>query len=142
MNCHLPEEEKTVANGNLQMNLYDLNKQIISQLPSLTEEQQDVAQNIIGDYIADLDQEFYMLLGRDINYYTLFQTVKGGNEGEVLSTAVEEVWACADYLGEIKSVEETDDGAVEIWVQAREEGSEPMAMYLFGYDGGVIKCVR
>ena len=130
MNCHLPEDKK--VEGNLQMNLYDLNKQIISQMPNETA---DKAIETIKQYMVEMENTFYMLLCRDINYYTLFYIVDYITE----PAAADEVFACASDLGAVKSVERTEDGAaVEIWFQA--EGEEPAAMYLFGYDGGVIEC--
>ena len=134
MNCHLPEEQR--VNGNLQMNLYDMNKQIISQMPVLEGEAVDKAITTIKNYMVTMGHAFYMLLCRDINYYTLFHIVDYISE----PAAAYEAFACAGDLGAVKSVELTEDGtAVEIWFQA--EGEEPMAMYLFGYDGGVIECV-
>ena len=140
MNCHLPEEEKTVANGNLQMNLYDMNKQIISQMAILNKEDLENSKLIITDYMKNKGNKFYMLLCKDINYYTLFQTVSGSNEGEALLAAADEVIACAAYNGAIKAIDTVNDNdAIEIWVHPEDE--EPVAMYLFGYDVGVIKCV-
>ena len=132
MKSHISEQPK--LNGELQMNLYDVNKQIISQLPSLDEQQMEAAKKVIRDYIVNGAQEFYMLLGRDINYYTVFQITGEGN------SAANEILECANYLGDIKSVEKTEDGAVEIWVHSREEDSTPTVLYLFIYDLGVIKC--
>ena len=134
MKSHIPEEEMAVANGNLQMNLYDLNKQVISQLPGLNSEQLYHARVMISDYMKDCGHTFYMLLCRDVNYYTLFHLVDYIADPE----AGAEVLECAACVGQIKSVEETGDGAVEIWVQP--EDAEPVAMYLFGYDGGVVEC--
>ena len=136
MNCHLPEEEPKI-NGNLQINLYDMNKQIISQMPTLKNEAVDKAIGVIKQYIEETEQTFYMMLCRDLNYYTLFHIVDYLTE----PAAADEVIACASELGAIKSVERAEnEGAVEIWFQPID--SEPVAMYLFGYDGGVIECVR
>ncbi len=132
MKSHISEQPK--LNGELQMNLYDVNKQIMSQLPTLDEEQMKTAKKVICDYIVNGAQEFYMLLGRDINYYTVFQITGEGN------SAASEILECANYLGDIKSVEKTEDGAIEIWVHSREEDSTPTVLYLFIYDLGVIKC--
>lgn len=136
MKCHMPEEETPVVNGNMQMNLYDMNKQIISQMPSLNADGIEQATAVVSDYVADTKNTFYMLLCRDINYYTLFHMVDYITEPTVAC----EVLNCALDIGIIKSVETTGDGAIEIWVEPTGEGSEPVAMYLFGYDGGVIEC--
>ena len=135
MNFYLPEEEKPKVNGELQLNLYDLNKQIISQLPILQNETMDEAMDKIKQYIKDMENTFYMLLCRDFNYYTLFHIVDYITEPDAAS----EVIACAGELGQIKIVDTNDDGAMEIWVHPAD--SEPVVMYLFGYDGGVIECM-
>ena len=133
MNCRIPKEE-VKANGNLQMNLYDLNKQIISQMPALDEEGVERALMTVMAYIKNTENKFYMLLCRDINYYTLFNISTNITE----PYACEEVLACAKDLGAVKSVEVNDNNAIEIWVQG--EDDEARVMYLFPYDGGVIEC--
>ena len=135
MNCYLPEEEKPKINGELQLNLYDLNKQIISQLPALKNEAIDEAIEKIKQYVKNMENTFYMLLCRDFNYYTLFHIVDYISEPDAAS----EIIACANDLGEVKIVEPNEDDAVEIWVHPVD--SEPVVMYLFGYDGGVIECI-
>ena len=133
MNCRIPKEE-TKASGNLQMNLYDLNKQIISQMPTLDEDGINLALMIIAAYIKNTENKYYMLLCKDINYYTLFNISTTITE----PYACEEVLACAGDLGVLKSVEVNDNDAVEIWVQ--DEQGEAMVMYLFPYDAGVVEC--
>ena len=134
MNCRIPKEE-TKASGNLQMNLYDLNKQIIAQMPALDEEGIEYSLMTIMAYIKNTKNQFYMLLCKDINYYTIFNISTAITE----PYACEEVIACAREWGVIKSVEITDNNAVEIWVQ--DEDNEARVMYLFPYDAGVIECI-
>ena len=75
-----------------------------------------------------------MLLCRDLNYYTLFVI---DLESDV--RIEQEVLECLKELGTIKSVEEFEDkNVVEIWVQP--EDSDPVVMYFFNYDKGVIPC--
>ena len=133
MNCRVPKEE-IKANGSLQMNLYDLNKQIMSQMPTLDEEGVDRALMTIMAYMKNTENKYYMLLCREENYYTLFNISTTITE----PYACEEVLACAGDLGVVKSVEVNDNGAVEIWVQL--DQGEARVMYLFPYDGGVIEC--
>ena len=133
MNCNIPKEETKVS-GNLQMNLYDLNKQIISQMPALDEDGIDLALMTIAAYIKNTGNKYYMLLCKDINYYTLFNISTTITE----PYACEEVLACACDLGVPKSIEVNDNDAVEIWVQ--DEQGEAMVMYLFPYDMGVVEC--
>lgn len=136
MKSHINEEENIKANGHLQMKLYDINKQIIAQQTKYSIEQLDEARATISEYIKNHNNNFYMLLCRDINYYTLFQIISELKEPD----AATEILECADFIGDIKSVSK-EDSAIEIWVHPREEEQEPIAMYLFPYDGGVIKCI-
>ena len=131
MNCHLPEEE-TKAVGNLQMNLYDMNKQLISQMPILNDEDLKSCRQTIHNYLLAKQSKFYMLLCKDINYYTLLHVVAEG------PAAADEVIECVKCLGDVKSVDMNENDAIEIWVQ--EEVRGPMVMYLFSYDAGVIEC--
>ena len=135
MNSHIPEEEKVVANGNLQMNIYDLNKQIISQMATLSDEDLEDSRQLIRDYFQEHENEFYMLLCKDISYYTLFHIVDYITE----PAAADEVIECIKCIGAVKSIDLTEgESAIEVWAQ--EEGRDPMVMYLFPYDTGVIEC--
>ena len=133
MNCHLPEEE-TKATGNIQMNMYDLNKQLMSQCPCLDKEQMYDAKDIINEYGKETRNKYYMLLCRDINYYTLFNI-------DLETSALEDfgsvVLDCVTDIGAIKAVDQAE-GAIEIWVHPTEQ--EPLVMYLFTYDSGVVSC--
>ena len=55
----------------LSFSVYDMNKQIISQLPSLTPEE---IKEKLADAVAKLNEKdkAYMLLFKDMEYYTLF----------------------------------------------------------------------
>ena len=133
MKCHLPEEE-TKANGTLQMNLYDLNKQIISQMAILSEEDLVDSKTLIRDYLREQNNYFYMLLCKELSYYTILHAVRGANE---LPAAADEVIACIQNVGDIKSIDRNNDNAIEIWVQREDEA---VVMYLFPYDTGVVPC--
>lgn len=122
------------GNAGLNLNLYDLNKQIMSQLPDMTEEQIDNGREIIKKYLQEQENEFYMLLCRDISYYTLFQTSNLITE----PAAADEVIECAKEIGALKSIDANEANAIEIWVHPVEQ--DPMVMYLFSYDSGVIQC--
>lgn len=113
------------------MSVYDMNCQIISQLSPLTDDEQHEKSKIITQLIDETRSRFYMLLCRDINYYTVFMRMP---EAEEMMEEV--VIDCAKYVGDIKAIEMAD-GAVEIWV-SNNEGT--YAMYLFPYDGGVEVC--
>lgn len=120
---------------NLGMTEYDLNKQIVGQLPVLEGEGLETARSTIKAFVEEINQEHYMLLCRELNYYTVFQMM---NESE--DNIVDEVIACSDYIGYIKSIERLDGAVIEVWVTERDNDKETYVMYFFPYDAGVIKC--
>ena len=114
---------------------YDLNKMVVKGMPSLTPEQLAAKENEIRHYVEITKNTVYMLLFKDISYYTVFiKNIKDCNPIE------QEVIECLDYLGEIKDIEVYEDrNMVECWVH--EKGAElPMVGYFFAYDGGTILC--
>ena len=119
---------------NLGMSIYDMNKQIISQMGVLDEEGYNIARQRFNVFVKLSDQTYYMLLCRDINYYTIFKIDVLADD---LNRFSEEVIDCVHDIGAIKSVEEVD-GAIEIW--AHPVDGDPVAMYLFPYDAGVVEC--
>jgi hypothetical protein len=133
MNCHLPKEEPKI-NGNIQMNMYDVNKQLISQFPPLDDEQLKASCDLITAFAKEKNNTYQMLLCRDIGYYTLFHISFVAEWEEYFCDMVIE---CVSSVGSIKAIDQVE-GAIEIWVQPKEQ--EPMAMYLFPYDAGVIEC--
>ena len=93
--------------------------------------------NIINQFTQA--NSYYMLLCRDINYYTIFET--GWDESD--ETVGEAVVDCFNYIsGELKAIDLTDDGnAVEIWFAISEENRlVARCAYFFNYDEGVILC--
>lgn len=122
--------EDIKVNGGINLSLYEMNKQVISQLPEI----EDIAVLTPIRKYKNKDGKYFMLLCRDLNYYTLFVI---DLESDV--RIEQEVLECLKELGRIKSVEEFEDkNLVEIWVQP--ENSDPVVMYFFNYDRGVIPC--
>ena len=73
MKCRLPEEEPRKTKHEVKLTAYEANKQIIAQLPSMTEEQYVEFENNLTDFLAKTNNEYYMLLNNfDKSYYTLF----------------------------------------------------------------------
>ena len=123
------------GNVNLGMTIYDLNKQVISQMDMLEGAAREEAHLHITNMATRSNNTYFMLLCRDINYYTLFKLNKDNND---LCNIANEVFECAEDIGAIKSVESVDGDAIEIWVHPVD--SDPIVMYLFPYDAGVIEC--
>lgn len=141
-------EIKADTNSEVTMSAYDINKQVIDQLPALTPEAIEERKGVIGGFVNNTDNEYYMLLCRDKNYYTLCHRVAHMNPSpadnvrqysewpnEIITTE-DLVIECARCLGEIKSIEQVD-GAIEIWVT---DPFDTYVMYFFPYDGGVEAC--
>ena len=122
-----------VDNKGLELNLYDLNKNIVSQLEPLTAEQFAEQAEMLDHYYNVANSLYHMLLCRDFNYYTIF------NQGPVVLTKSfrETVCEIIQELGEVFSLELLEDGAVEIWLKPI-DAEEPYAFYLFPYDAGVV----
>ena len=130
-------QEESV-NGNITMSAYDINKQIIGQLQILDETALQEKKKLIRQYITEIDDEYYMLLCRDTNYYTIFH--KTPVEHKMADEIFEDVLIdeCLPAMGDVKSIERTDDGAIEIWFQSVDE---VFVAYLFPYGAGVVECV-
>lgn len=112
------------------MNLYEANKQIVSQLPEVNwDEELENYYNIIKDFVSTTNNSFYMLLCQEDRYYTLFQT---GCEGK--SIDIELIDIIRNYGAQVKSFTLTENkDAIEIWLNSK-------VAYFFPYDAGVIKC--
>ena len=127
-------EEKSKAQGEINLNLYDLNKQIISQLPDYTDEDFEKAYSLLDEYGKGKD--WCMLLGREVNYYTIFHNLTKDADETFASAVID----CCKFQGTVKSVgwaSEDNHEAIEIWIMI---GEEPTVFYLFDYAQGVIEC--
>ena len=92
MKCKLPEEyTKAKVNSNVKLSMYDLNKQIISQMEPISEkERTEHFCEMFSTFRENTNDNYYMLLCRDINYYTLFHR-NYGQDLERFSDVVEEI---------------------------------------------------
>ena len=131
------EWEEFDGKGNLNISIYELNQSAMSSLPKHDFKQRLNDTKIIKDFIKDTRcGDYYMLLCRDINYYTLF-SVKGFDfVGEPLS---KELITCIDNVGEIIAFDlnETKD-AIEIWIKEKQT-KKAYCMLFFNYTNGVIE---
>ena len=121
--------EIKMENSGINIGLYDMNKQIISQLPALNDFTKAIAD--VRDLHGKYWNEYYMMYGKEISYFTLFK-VCGMNEFG------QDVIDCCLNVGPVKAMDLTEAGdAVEIWVQP--ENDEPTCLYLFPYDSGIVQ---
>jgi hypothetical protein len=123
-----------VENKGLSMNLYELNKTVVNQLPIL--DSSDIANKM--DVIEELHREamnrHYMLLCKEYGYYTIFEC------DTMLSMPTFGAAVCdiISKIGDVYDIDWTKDhSAIEIWI--RPDGEESaLVFYLFPYDAGVV----
>lgn len=125
-------EVKTNSNSEITMTAYEMNQQLISQMPALTDTELIEKSILIDEFCSNTNNTFYMLLCRDTNYYTVLHRI--GRDS--LDYASKVVIDCAETQGTIKSIEPVE-GAIEIWVSSL---TDTYTMYFFPYDGGVEVC--
>ena len=140
---------KADANSEIQMTAYDINKQVIHQLPTLTEDELIEKKEMIYQYCEETANEYYMLLCRDLNYFTLCNrhpkliskehNVRVYVDNDELITIQDLIIECAQVHGDIKAIDRVD-GAIEIWVDNPNFDNSTYVMYFFPYDGGVEAC--
>lgn len=126
-----PEVDSTVS-----LNLYDLNKQIMAQMPILTDEILTTKITLIDEFVKNTDNCHYMMYGKDIAYFTLFQ-----RHADYTETVGEAAIDCLKNVGEIRSIELTENkDAIEIWVHIPYvEEQLDTCLYLFPYDNALVK---
>ena len=124
---YIPDKVEMKGEG-LSMSLYDLNKNIISQLPVKTtyaEQHEDRAK--INKFFGKTGRTSYMLLCKDISYYTIF--TYEGNKMADFETLGHAVLDCLLNVGHLVCADEVEDGsAMEIWVRTEDDN---ICMYLF-----------
>lgn len=121
--------EFKMDSSGIEMGLYDMNKQIIAQLPIL--EDFEKAMNDIWTLYEKYHNKYFMLYGKEISYFTVFKIIEPQYLGE-------DVLDCCLNVGLVKAMDLTEAGdAVEIWVQPND--GEPTCLYLFPYDSGIVQ---
>ena len=128
---YYPIEDQKIDTG---MSLYDLNKQGYAQLLPYDETQIQDAIAWINEFSDKNKGKYYMLLCKEISYYTVFE--KDFLEYDCLSLG-HGVIECLNNVGTIHGIDDNGEGALEIWVKTSDE--EVYCMLLFNYDVGVVK---
>ena len=126
------QEWKEHETEGVQMSLYDMNKQLISQLPPM--EDIDKQKEILVNFYTKFADKHFMLLCRELNYFTLFEQKP---EAENIDKFENLVLECIHDIGIVHDMQSVNNNtAVEIWVMTPAE--EIVCMYLFPYDAGVV----
>jgi hypothetical protein len=123
---------KVNGEDNINLNLYDVNKQIISQLPPLSEQQLN---DVIGEMNFWSKANAYMLYGKEISYFTLLQY----KEEESINFGENIISLLKDITDTIYSIDVVNDDSIEIWINYEEN---PTVLYLFNYEGGIVNYGR
>lgn len=120
------------SQGEFKISLYEMNKNIIMQLPTFSENDINAAKILIKEFVGN--KKYFLHLCRDINYYTLYVQNSGN------ANLADELINCLKDLGDIKSIEKTEyTNALEIW-HVDPTSEEAYVSYFFNYDEGVIEC--
>jgi hypothetical protein len=127
-------ETVDIENQGLSMNLYELNKTVVNQLPVLSKSEIAGKMGILEELHRETMNTHYMLLCKEYNYYTIFECDSMMN----MPTFGAAVCEIVSNLGDVYDIDWAEDhGAIEIW--ARPNGEESaLAFYLFAYDAGVV----
>lgn len=128
---YYPIEDQKIDTG---MSLYELNKQGYAQLLPYDETQIQDAITWINEFSDKNKGKYYMLLCKEMSYYTVFE--KDFLEYDCLSLG-HGVIECLNNVGTIHGIDDNGEGALEIWVKTSDE--EVYCMLLFNYDVGVVK---
>ena len=125
---------KIENNSNIEMNLYDLNKQIMSQMESFDIKKWEQAEKDIAEWDQEIAATYYMLLCKELSYYTVF--VNDGYEFHNLGSAIRE---CLEFVGGDTVSVDIEPDRVEIWIKQEED---TYCFYLFNYDAGIVSFKR
>lgn len=128
----------TEGNINTGLTQYDLNKMVVSELPSkITNGQLKESKQILKELKEEYKNKYYMLLCNDIHYYTVLNIIDTDKDCIEFYNLVIEL--LQDH-GVIQMIDwmNIDHDAVECWIK-NEKGT--FMFLLFPYDWGVIECV-
>jgi len=85
----------------------------------------------ISDWQKKNRQNFYLLYGKTISYFTLFQKDQKEDDSNLAST----ILSCLEDFKAIKTYEVNDD-SIDIWI--KDNNDEIVFLKLFGYDRGLV----
>lgn len=97
----------------MEMTLYDLNAQAILQME---QEPDDSMESTLFTFLIEKydTTKHFLLLCRDISYYTIFEKSSEVYYGEDFNL-LNELKECVEPYGDIKTLYITDNGTIELW---------------------------
>lgn len=125
-------ELKTEGHSNVQMTMYEVNKQIMSQLPGHNKDEIKKDIETINKFYEVEKSSFYMLLCKEESYYTVLK--RNNDTSDRLGPTVIDLLIEIDHS--ILSVENLNNAEVEIWSRDKEDNI--WCSHLFNYDIGVV----
>lgn len=121
--------EFKMEGSGVELGLYDINKQIIAQLPDLTD--WDRVNKTLKNFDAIQSNNYYMLYGKEISYFTVFKIKEHIRFSQEVIDIIQHIGSSVKAI----DLTETQD-AIEIWIIYE---NEPTCLYLFPYDGGIVQ---
>lgn len=122
------------AKGQLSINLYDINKSIVEQLGPMKPRKIKGAIKACQDSLdRSPHQEYYLLYGREIGYFTLFKRVPNPEEKTLMENAVELLQEFSEIY-DIYYIE--NQNVVEFWIKYKDNVT---CLYLGGWDEGMVE---
>ena len=138
--------------------LYEMNQQIINDMPTLDEDWVHKCSGKIFKWLSENPDSYYMLLCNEINYYTLFHITTARIQSDKLLISRGAMRDLADEiidiilnLGNVKIIEEDNNGAISVWSsfkppyyeelsdEAKVDADKVHCFYLFPYGKGVVE---
>ena len=128
--------EKDMNEESKKLTLYGLNKLIVAQMPSLTTKELGEKKKLITDFVTEIQGKYYLLLSKELNYYTLF-AIQPSTKAKICDELIQ----CLFSFGRIKSIDlvhQDNDSALECWVCDRNNNAS--VFYFFDWTEGTIEC--
>jgi len=118
----------------VELSLYEINEQLVSQLPVLSTEDCLKAEEEINEWHKRIQSKYYMLLCKEQSYYTVFVAENFYVDCDSLGNAI---ISCLTDIGEIKAISLQDNDTYEIWVH--QPGMDKLwCLHLFNYSNGIV----
>lgn len=117
-----------------QMTLYDYSKQVVANEVPMDPVILNRKFKEIAETISKTKSEYYMLLCRELNDYTIFHLHKDFSIEQLTNDLIETL----QMRGNILLADEQQKATYEIWIRNKDT-EENFAYYLFNYDIGVVE---
>lgn len=117
-----------------EVSLYELNQQLIAQMPEYDEKKWTDAKLIIADWYKSHKDNYYMLLCHERNYYTLFDMTRASAIGADLAYEVQDT---IRYVGPVHDISVDTNDMIAVWAKWRDT-NDIHCFYLFPYGQGVV----